>query len=139
MAQYPKTQGDERIFNSKQKGVAGMSDIVRIDQNARRSRALIHNGTVYLSGQVPDDRSTSVADQTRQVLEKIDALLAEAGSDKSRLLSAQVWLASMDDFSAMNAVWDAWVTPGQTPTRCCGKVELNDPKCLIEITAIATL
>ena len=139
MAQYPKTQGDERIFNSKQKGVAGMSDIVRIDQNARRSRALIHNETVYLSGQVPDDRSTSVADQTRQVLEKIDALLAEAGSDKSRLLSAQVWLASMDDFSAMNAVWDAWVTPGQTPTRCCGKVELNDPKCLIEITAIATL
>ena len=116
-----------------------MSDIVRIDQNARRSRALIHNGTVYLSGQVPDDRSTSVADQTRQVLEKIDALLAEAGSDKSRLLSAQVWLASMDDFSAMNAVWDAWVTPRQTPTRCCGKVELNDPKCLIEITAIATL
>ena len=139
MAQYPKTQGDERIFNSKQKGVAGMSDIVRIDQNARRSRALIHNETVYLSGQVPDDRSTSVADQTRQVLEKIDALLAEAGSDKSRLLSAQIWLASMDDFSPMNAVWDAWVTPGQTPTRCCGKVELNDPKCLIEITAIATL
>ena len=80
-----------------------MSDIVRIDQNARRSRALVHNGTVYLSGQVPDDRSTDVADQTRQVLDKIDALLAEAGSDKSRLLSAQIWLASMDDFAPMNA------------------------------------
>jgi enamine deaminase RidA (YjgF/YER057c/UK114 family) len=116
-----------------------MTDIIRIDQNARRSRALIHNGILYLSGQVPDDRSGDVADQARQVLAKIDGLLKEAGTSRERLLSAQIWLKTMDDFAAMNAVWDAWVTQGQTPTRCCGKVELNDPACRIEITAIAAL
>lgn len=114
-------------------------DIKRFDQNARRSRALTHNGLVYLSGQVPDDRSGDVADQARQVLKKIDDLLAEAGTSRARLLSAQIWLKSMDDFAAFNAVWDAWVTPGETPTRCCGKVELNDPKCLVEIVATAAL
>lgn len=116
-----------------------MSDIERIDQNSRRSRALIHNGLVYLSGQVPDDRSSGVADQARQVLNKIDALLAQAGTSKARLLSAQVWLKTMEDFAAFNEVWDAWVVPGQTPTRCCGKVELNDPKCRVEIVALAAL
>jgi enamine deaminase RidA (YjgF/YER057c/UK114 family) len=116
-----------------------MSDIKRIDQNARRSRALVHKGLIYLSGQVPDERSGGIAGQAQQVLKKIDDLLAEAGTDKSRLLSAQVWLKSMDDFAAFNAVWDAWVTPGETPTRCCGKVEMNDPKCLVEITAVAAL
>lgn len=114
-----------------------MNDIVRIDQNARRSRALVHNGLLYISGQVPDDRSVGVADQTRQVLAKIDELLKEAGTSKERVLSTQIWLKTMDDFAAMNAVWDAWVVPGQTPTRCCGKVELNDPRCLVEIVAVA--
>lgn len=116
-----------------------MSDIKRIDQNARRSRALVHNGLVYLSGQVPDDRSGDVADQARQVLAKIDDLLAQAGTGKARLLSAQIWLKSMEDFAAFNQVWDAWVVPGETPTRCCGKVEMNDPKCLVEIAAVAAL
>lgn len=116
-----------------------MNDIKRMDQNARRSRAIVHNGLVYLSGQVPDDRSGDVQAQAQQVLKKIDDLLAEAGTDKSRLLSAQIWLKTMDDFAAFNATWDAWVTPGQTPTRCCGKVELNDPRCLVEITAVAAL
>jgi enamine deaminase RidA (YjgF/YER057c/UK114 family) len=116
-----------------------MSDIVRIDQNARRSRALIHNGTLYIAGQVPDDRTVGVAEQTRQVLAKIDDLLAQAGTDKTRVLSAQIWLQSMDDVGAMNAVWDQWVVQGQTPTRCCGKVELNDPQCRIEIVVVAAL
>jgi enamine deaminase RidA (YjgF/YER057c/UK114 family) len=116
-----------------------MSNFIRIDQNARRSRALIHNGIVYISGQVPDDRTTTIEDQTRQVLEKIQLLLEQAGTTKSRLISAQIWLKSMDDFAAMNRVWDAWVIPNETPTRCCGKVELNDPKCLIEITAMAAI
>lgn len=116
-----------------------MSEIERIDQNARRSRALIHNGIVYLSGQVPDDRTQDVAGQTRQVLAKIDELLALAGTDKSRILSAQIWLKTMDDFAAMNAVWDAWVTPGQAPTRCCGKVELNDPACRVEMVVVAAV
>jgi enamine deaminase RidA (YjgF/YER057c/UK114 family) len=114
-----------------------MNDIVRIDQNARRSRALVHNRLLYISGQVPDDRTGDIADQTRQVLAKIDDLLKEAGTSKDRLLSTQIWLRTMDDFAAMNAVWDAWVVPGKTPTRCCGKVELNDPKCRVEIVAVA--
>jgi enamine deaminase RidA (YjgF/YER057c/UK114 family) len=114
-----------------------MTDIVRIDQNARRSRALVHNGILYISGQVPDDRTGDVADQTRQVLAKLDDLLKEAGSSKDRLLSAQIWLKTMDDFAAMNRVWDAWVVPGMTPTRCCGKVELNDPNTRVEIVAMA--
>lgn len=116
-----------------------MSDIVRIDQNARRSRAVIHNGIVYLAGQVPDDRSGDVADQTRQVLAKVDDLLQQAGTDKTRVLSAQIWLKTMDDFAAMNKVWDAWVVQGQTPTRCCGKVELNDPQCRVEIVMVAAV
>lgn len=116
-----------------------MNDIVRIDQNARRSRALVHNGTVYIAGQVPDDRTVGIAGQTRQVLAKIDELLSQAGSDKTRVLSAQVWLQAMDDVGGMNEIWDAWVAPGQTPTRCCGKVELNDPKCLVEIVVVAAV
>ena len=116
-----------------------MSDMTRIDQNARRSRALVHHGIAYLSGQVPDDRSQDVAGQTRQVLAKVDELLGQAGTDRSRMLSAQIWLKTMDDFAAMNAVWDAWVVPGQTPTRCCGKVELNDPACRVEIVVVAAV
>ena len=116
-----------------------MSEIRRIDQNQRRSRAVIHNGIVYLSGQVPDDRSGGVADQARQVLKKIDELLAEAGTSKARVLSAQVWLRTMDDFQAFNEVWDAWVVQGQTPARCCGRVEMNDPKCRVEIAVLAAV
>jgi len=114
-----------------------MSDIRRLDQSARRSRALIHNGIVYLSGQVPDRRSEGIAQQSQQVLDKIDALLEEAGTHKSRILSAQIWLKSMDDFKQFNEVWDAWVVPEQTPTRSCGRVEMNDPACLVEITVVA--
>ena len=116
-----------------------MSEMIRIDQSARRSRALVHNGIAYLSGQVPDDRTQDVAGQTRQVLAKVDELLAQAGTDKSRVLSAQIWLKTMDDFTAMNEVWDAWVEPGRTPTRCCGKVELNDPACRVEVTMVAAV
>lgn len=116
-----------------------MSDIVRIDQNQRRSRALVHGGIVYLSGQVPDDMTQDITGQTRQVLAKVDDLLRQAGTDKSRMLSAQIWLRTMDDFAAMNAVWDAWVVQGQTPTRCCGRVELNNPACRVEIVAVAAL
>jgi len=114
-----------------------MSEISRIDQNARRSRAVVHNGLVFLAGQVADDKSQGIDGQTRQALAKIDDMLARAGTEKSRLLSAQVWLRTMDDFAGMNAVWDAWVVPGQTPTRCCGKVELADPGWLVEIVVVA--
>jgi len=114
-----------------------MSDIVRIDQNHRRSRCVVHGGTVYLAGQVADDTNGDIVAQTRQALGKIDQLLSGAGTNKSRLLSATIWLRSMEDFDAMNSVWDAWVTPGSTPTRCCGEVKLADPRYLVEIVAVA--
>jgi enamine deaminase RidA (YjgF/YER057c/UK114 family) len=113
-------------------------DIRRLDQSARRSRAVIHGGVVYLAGQVPDDRTGDIAHQTREVLAKIDDLLGQAGTDKSRLLTAQVWLRRMDDYDGMNAVWDAWVVQGSTPTRCA-KVELADPGWRLEIVVTAAL
>ncbi|MDM0123376.1 RidA family protein [Variovorax arabinosiphilus] len=114
-------------------------DIVRLDQNARRSRAVIAGGMVYLAGQVADDKTLDIGGQTRQVLQKIDDLLAQAGTTRDRLVTAQIWLASMSDFAGLNAVWDAWVVPGETPTRCCGKVELADPDFRVEIVATALL
>jgi enamine deaminase RidA (YjgF/YER057c/UK114 family) len=116
-----------------------MTDIVHIDQNRRRSRAVIHNGLVYTAGQVPDDMSLDAAGQVRQVLAKIDDLLQLAGTDKSRVLTAQVWLRTIDDLAAMNAVWDDWVVQGKTPTRCCGKVEMNNPDCRVEILVVAAI
>ena len=114
-------------------------DIVRLDQNARRSRAVIAGGMVYLAGQVADDKTLDIGGQTRQVLQKIDDLLAQAGTTRDRLVTAQIWLASMSDFAGLNAVWDAWVVPGETPTRCCGKVELADPGFRVEIVVTALL
>ena len=114
-----------------------MSAIVRIDQNARRSRASVLGDLVFLAGQVADDKGGDVASQTRESLAKVDDLLARAGTDKSRALSVQIWLASMEDFDAMNAVYDAWVVAGDAPTRCCGKVELSDPAYRVEIVVIA--
>lgn len=112
-------------------------DIVRLDQNARRSRAVIAGGMVYLAGQVADDKTLDIGGQTRQVLQKIDDLLAQAGTTRDRLVTAQIWLASMSDFAGLNAVWDAWVVPGETPTRCCGQVELADPDFRVEIVVTA--
>ena len=85
----------------------------------------------------PTTSRLAIDGQTRQVLAKIDDMLARAGTDKSRLLTAQIWLRTMDDFAGMNAVWDAWVVPGQAPTRCCGKVELADPGWRVEIVVVA--
>jgi enamine deaminase RidA (YjgF/YER057c/UK114 family) len=116
---------------------AAATDIIRIDQNGRRSRAVVAGGMVYLAGQVADDKALDIAGQTRQVLQKIDDLLAQAGTDKSRLVTAQIWLSTMEDFAGLNALWDAWVVPGQTPTRCCGKVELADPAFRVEIVVSA--
>jgi enamine deaminase RidA (YjgF/YER057c/UK114 family) len=114
-----------------------MSDIIRLDQNQRRSRCVVHAGVAYLAGQVADDKGGDIGVQTRQALDKIDQLLAAARTDRGRLLSATIWLRDMNDFDGMNAVWDAWVVPGSAPARCCGKVELADPGFLVEIIAIA--
>ena len=113
-----------------------MADITREDTNARMSQIVVHGDTVYLAGQV-GNAGESVADQTATILEKIDGLLARAGSSKEHLLQAIIWLKSMDDFAEMNAVWDAWVPEGHAPARACGSADLARSDLTVEITVIA--
>ncbi|MGE4336139.1 MAG: RidA family protein [Pigmentiphaga sp.] len=114
-----------------------MTDIHYLEQNSRYSKAVIHENTVYLAGQVASDPSASVAEQTRQVLAQIDALLAACGTDKSRLLSALVLLKDMRDLDAVNPLWDAWVVPGRAPTRTPMEASLAAPGYLVEIQVTA--
>ena len=111
--------------------------IERLATGARMSQAVIHGDTVYLAGQVADDPKPSVAEQTRQVLAKIDSLLKSAGSDKSRILSANIWLTDMGVFAEMNEVWDKWVAPGHTPARATVEAKLARPDYLVEIMVVA--
>ncbi|MEQ8828889.1 MAG: RidA family protein [Alphaproteobacteria bacterium] len=115
-----------------------MSDIKRIKPGTRMSQAVIHNGIVYLAGQVGTP-GADIQTQARTALESVDALLAEAGTDKTRLLQATVWLADMKDFAAANEVWDAWVAPGNPPTRACGEAKLATPDYLYEVIIVAAL
>ena len=110
--------------------------IERIKIGSRMSQAVIHSNTVYLAGQVADDTSADVAGQTRQILAKIESLLAEAGTDKSKILSANVWLADSSTFNEMNEVWDAWVTPGRPPARACVESKLAAPQYTVEIMVV---
>lgn len=111
--------------------------IKRLHVGPRMSEAVVHNGTVYLAGQVADDPSEDTAGQTRQVLAAIDRLLGECGTDKTRILSAQIFLADIAEFSAMNAVWDAWVPAGHTPARATVESKLATPRYRVEIKVIA--
>lgn len=111
--------------------------VKRLHSGPRMSQAVVHGDTVYLAGQVAADPVPSVAEQTRQVLARIDQLLAEAGTDKSRLLSANIWLADIGRFDEMNAVWDAWVAPGNTPARATVQASLAHPQYLVEIMVVA--
>ena len=113
--------------------------ITRQNAGPRMSAAVVHNNTVYVAGQVANDPSVGTKEQTEQVLGKIDKLLAAAGSDKSKLLSATVYIANMSTFAEMNAAWDAWVTPGQTPARATVEARLAQPKYLVEIMVIAAV
>jgi enamine deaminase RidA (YjgF/YER057c/UK114 family) len=115
-----------------------MTKIQRINPTARMSPVVIHNGVAYLSGQVGDP-ANDVAGQTEDVLAKIEDLLAQAGSSKEHLLMATIWLADMGDFAAMNAVWDAWVVPGQPPARCCGEAKLARAELKVEIMIVAAV
>lgn len=110
--------------------------ITRTDASQRMSQMVEHGNTIYLAGQVA--KGDSVTQQTQGILDQIDDLLARAGSDKSRLLSATIWLCSMDDFVEMNAVWDAWVDPAQPPARACVESpRLATPDYQVEIMVIA--
>lgn len=111
--------------------------IQRLHSNPRLSGAVTSGDLVFLSGQVPAE-ATEVGGQTREVLAKIDALLAEAGSDKDHLLSATIYLKNIgEDFAAMNELWSAWLSPGQAPSRTTVQAELARPQVLVEITVIA--
>ena len=116
-----------------------MSSIQRFDVGPRMSEMAVHNGTVYLAGQVAEDATQDIRGQTRQVLAAIDTLLARAGSDKSKILRAQIFLADLADFAAMNAVWEAWVVAGQTPPRATVQAALAKPQWKIEIVVTAAV
>ncbi len=113
--------------------------IKRLHTGPRMSQAVIHGNIVYLAGQVADDPSGGVGDQTRQVLAQIDALLAEAGTDKSKLLSATIYLTDIRTFADMNAAWDSWVSSGNAPARATVEAKLAGPEYRVEIAVVAAL
>ena len=108
--------------------------IKRFETGPRMSQAVVHNGTVYVAGQVA--KGATVRDQTTAVLKQIDSLLAAAGTDKTKILSATIWLVNMGTFAEMNSVWDPWVSPDNTPARACVESKLATPEYLVEIAVI---
>ncbi len=114
-------------------------NITRSHTNSRMSQLVVHGDTIYLAGQVASDSSANITVQTRQVLDTIDELLAETGSDKSRILSAQIWLANIGHYAAMNEVWDEWMPEGDAPARACIEARLALPDLLVEIGIIAVV
>jgi enamine deaminase RidA (YjgF/YER057c/UK114 family) len=113
--------------------------VQRFDVGSRMSEMAVHNGVCYLAGQVALGGAKDVGGQTRQVLAAVDALLAKAGTDKSKILRAQIFLADIADFPAMNAVWDQWVVAGHTPPRATVQAALAKPEWKIEIVVTAAL
>ena len=109
--------------------------IQRFDTGPRMSQLVTHNGVAYLAGQVGE--GDSVAEQTRDCLAQVEALLARAGSSKEQILQTVIWLADMNDFAEMNSVWDAWVPEGHAPVRACGEAKLAAPKYRVEIIVTA--
>jgi len=114
-------------------------DIKRMHVGPRLSEAAIHNGVVYLAGQIAEDATQNIDGQAREVLGHVDRLLAEAGSDKSRILMCQIYLADIKDIAAMNAIWDAWVPVGHTPPRATVQALLARPELLIEVVVTAAV
>lgn len=110
--------------------------IIRLHSDDRMSQAVIHGDTIWLAGQVGEPGEDVVA-QTRTALAEIDSLLAEAGSSKSRIISATIWLADITDFEAMNSVWDKWIDPANPPARATGESRLAAPEYRVEIIVVA--
>ena len=113
--------------------------IQRMEIGARMSEVAVQNGTIYLAGQVASDARADIQGQTRQILAEIDTWLARAGSDKSKILMAQIFLTDLADFAGMNEVWDAWVVPGQTPPRATVQAALAKPGWKIEVVVTAAV
>jgi enamine deaminase RidA (YjgF/YER057c/UK114 family) len=117
-----------------------MNEVQRIETNQRMSRVVIYNGIVWLAGLTAGDTTKDIKGQTQQVLEKVDANLAKAGTDKTKLLAAQIWLKDIErDFPGMNEVWDAWVPTGAAPARATGESKLARGDLLVEIIITAAL
>ena len=116
-----------------------MSTITRIDVGPRMSEAVTLGNRIYCSGMIPEDTSLDITGQVRQALAEIDSLLAKGGSDKSKILTATIWLSDISDFAAMNEVWDAWVVPDHTPARATVEARLNDPDMKVEIMVVAAI
>ena len=117
-----------------------MSDITRIATDKRRSRAVVYNGMVFVGGQTADDRTQDIRGQTQQTLAKIDRFLAEAGTEKSRLLTAQIWIKDIQsDFAGMNEIWDNWTASGSAPTRATAQCVMGAPDVLVEIIVTAAV
>jgi enamine deaminase RidA (YjgF/YER057c/UK114 family) len=113
--------------------------VQRFDVGARLSEMAVHNGVAYLAGQVAADGTQDITGQTTQVLEQIDALLARAGTDKSKLLMCQIFIANLADFSGMNAVWEKWVSAGNAPPRATVEAKLAKPEWRVEMVVTAAV
>ena len=113
--------------------------VQRFDVGTRLSEMAVHNGVCYLAGQVAADGSQDIGGQTRQVLAAIDALLARAGTDKSKLLMCQIFIKDLADFPALNAVWEAWLPADHAPPRATVKADLAKPQWLVEMVVTAAL
>jgi enamine deaminase RidA (YjgF/YER057c/UK114 family) len=114
-------------------------DIQRMHVGARLSEAAVFNGVVYLAGMVPECEATDIRSQTADVLQQIELRLAEAGSDKTRILRTQIYLKDITDIAAMNEVWDAWVVAGSAPPRATVQAALANPVYLIEVVVTAAV
>jgi len=113
--------------------------IQRQETKQRMSRIVIHNDIIYLCGQVGKDANQGITEQTETMLEKVDELLLQAGSDRQHMLSATVYVRDMKDFAAMNEVWDAWVPEGHAPARACVEARMARPELLVEISVVAAV
>ena len=117
-----------------------MSDVKRLITNARRGRAAIFGGMIFIGGQAADDRTLDIQGQTKQALAKLDRVLADAGSDKHHLLSVQIWLKDIRrDFDGMNQIWDSWIDPETAPARATAQCEMGAPDVLVEILVTAAV
>lgn len=117
--------------------MATASPVKRFNVGPRMSQGVVHNGTVYLAGLVADDTKADVAGQTKQILDKIDALLKTCGSSNKSILMATIWLSDIGTFNEMNSVWDKWIPQGHTPSRACIESKLAFPELKVEIRVVA--
>lgn len=113
--------------------------IQRMHTQKRMSKIVVHNNTVYLCGQVAEDSTKGIGEQTQTMLDTVDALLKEAGSDREHILSATIYIKSMDYFKEMNDIWDSWVPEGHAPARACVEASMAREELLVEISVVAAV